>query len=928
MFDRLMEVAKSGKKAQLSLEFLLVYSVVLIVFLIIFALIVSQRASTLSSQDYSAMQLVAQTVVNEIDSALAAGNGYSATVYLPSGIGALSYNISVSSSGVVTASTKVGKSVVSAQTYSEARSLVINGTVTAQGNGITVYSIPAYRGSVYVANSEGTIYVDTQPASTLPLPGSLNAEVKFNGESAGFNGANSYVDAGNSANMQFGSSQPFTISAWVDVNQCTGDNGAIVAHGLDSYIIYTQLQSGVCYLEWAESTVANIGVGPRIPTGTWVHVVAVSNTGSSVTLYIDGVRSGPYSFTYTYSYSEDLRIGSSQSDTNGYIFSGQIANVQIYNTSLSSSQVQQLYNEGIGGTPIDNTGLVGWWPLNGNANDYSGYGNQGTPYNITFYGTAQINAHVSNQNGANSSGDVVGFTTTSGNFGSSRSSFANYTNTYGNSTAYLVSNSSSTSIANITVTAFNGNYTIASNVVGWWPLNEGTGNVTYDLSTHYNNGASANRPGSNGVWSTVSNQTNFITATFPGNPGNTQDNSIENGFITVNETANNTITRNKTFTVVTWIYYKGSTPNHAQGIFGNWPDPGPGFQLIGWGGWILNVNGSTLGWPSGSPQEWPKGRWEMITAEYSGTTGLARVYLNGSIFNSATLPASLSLTQKLPYYIGNDAWQPGGYDTFNGSIENVQLYSTFLTQQQIASLYKGGINSLPLNNAGLVGWWPLNGNANDYSGKSINGTIQYNVTFLNANYNLTSNHPIAYMNGANDFPIVVNIIGKSNILSGTDAISIFAWVKINPLDTGAWQRIASYGTQSCNGQNAGLEINGNGVTGSVAYDSECGPSAWTSNLNVNNNQWHLIGFVMPQGGSSSDVVLYMDGQPYAHYGTNTGTASINSQYIILGGGPGTPSMLGDIADVQIYNTSLSSTQVMQIYQQGLPQYKKMTIELG
>ena len=28
--------------------------------------------------------------------------------------------------------------------------------------------------------------------------------------------------------------------------------------------------------------------------------------------------------------------------------------------------------------------ILGWWPLNGNANDYSGYGNDGTAANVTY----------------------------------------------------------------------------------------------------------------------------------------------------------------------------------------------------------------------------------------------------------------------------------------------------------------------------------------------------------------------------------------------------------------------------------------------------------------------------------------------------------------------------------------------------------------
>ncbi len=54
------------------------------------------------------------------------------------------------------------------------------------------------------------------------------------------------------------------------------------------------------------------------------------------------------------------------------VFYGYLANLQVYNSSLTANEVTALYDEGIGGVPIDLSRLVGWWPLNGNANDYSG----------------------------------------------------------------------------------------------------------------------------------------------------------------------------------------------------------------------------------------------------------------------------------------------------------------------------------------------------------------------------------------------------------------------------------------------------------------------------------------------------------------------------------------------------------------------------
>ena len=68
-------------------------------------------------------------------------------------------------------------------------------------------------------------------------------------------------------------------------------------------------------------------------------------------------------------------------------FSGSISNIQIYNTTLSTNQIQALYQEGIGGDPIELTHLIAWYPLNGNANDYSGNKNNGKEHNVGYSST-------------------------------------------------------------------------------------------------------------------------------------------------------------------------------------------------------------------------------------------------------------------------------------------------------------------------------------------------------------------------------------------------------------------------------------------------------------------------------------------------------------------------------------------------------------
>ena len=66
-------------------------------------------------------------------------------------------------------------------------------------------------------------------------------------------------------------------------------------------------------------------------------------------------------------------------------YPGDISNLQFYNVSLSQPEIQALYLEGIGGAPVRPQDIVGWWPMNGNMNDYSGNNDNGQTYNGAFY---------------------------------------------------------------------------------------------------------------------------------------------------------------------------------------------------------------------------------------------------------------------------------------------------------------------------------------------------------------------------------------------------------------------------------------------------------------------------------------------------------------------------------------------------------------
>ncbi len=71
----------------------------------------------------------------------------------------------------------------------------------------------------------------------------------------------------------------------------------------------------------------------------------------------------------------------------GSAFVGNISNVQVYTAGLSYNGLLAQYQQGIGGAPLDLNDLFAWYPLNGNGNDYSGNGYNGTSLGVSYTST-------------------------------------------------------------------------------------------------------------------------------------------------------------------------------------------------------------------------------------------------------------------------------------------------------------------------------------------------------------------------------------------------------------------------------------------------------------------------------------------------------------------------------------------------------------
>ncbi len=178
----------------------------------------------------------------------------------------------------------------------------------------------------------------------------------------------------------------FTASAWVHPTQGSYTN-VLEDHNGNGY--GWELGARGCgtasevFFRFDTSAYANQRESPGCPSvgQSWVFL-AITVDGHQAALYGNGKYLSGLTINGNVPSPSTLAFGEAMDGGGNYY--GYLSDVQIYNASLSANDVEQLYMEGIGGAPIDPLHVVGWWPLNGNAQDYSGNSNNGQAPGVSY----------------------------------------------------------------------------------------------------------------------------------------------------------------------------------------------------------------------------------------------------------------------------------------------------------------------------------------------------------------------------------------------------------------------------------------------------------------------------------------------------------------------------------------------------------------
>ena len=520
--------------------------------------------------------------------------------------------------------------------------------VLLYGPGMDTLSVEGLRNAVmngqYFASPFTPSYIDRAGANFLnQSPNGIFTFSNYNTQAAYFNGAN-YIATGTNS-LPLGNS-PSSFFAWINTPSTAttpvffdyGKTGT--AGGMSSLVI-----SGSNMGFWNGATF--YADATAFPLNTMTFVGWTYNGGTSLAIYL-GSTSQTFTITQqsvvlNAQYPSVIGAYGGQATLSQY-FQGSIANAQLYSTALTPQQVQQLYQEGISGVPISGNSLVGWWPLNGNANDLSGNNNNGVPTSM---------AYTLPSNYVRDSALVTTTPTTPQPVPGVLSCTSN-------------SRCSSSSLPNL--------------YLSYMPLEVQSG-----LTQVGNfNGASSN------ILIGNSNSLNIATG--------------------------------GSVTMCAWAYSNTGSSAGWQGLMAK--------RTSTYSYGINFMTGSLQVYTSGSSgvesfnYNLPAMKWTFICGVISPSP--TALYVNGGLFGTAGPGGGVSQSNLNAFAIGSSG--NIGAEFFNGLISNAQIYNAALNANQVQQLYQEGISGVPISGNSLVGWWPLNGNANDYSGNGNNGTA-YNVNY-------------------------------------------------------------------------------------------------------------------------------------------------------------------------------------------------------
>mgnify|MGYP003643974664 CR=1 FL=1 len=189
-------------------------------------------------------------------------------------------------------------------------------------------------------------------------------------------GTNDVINCGNDSSLQI--TGAMTVSYWFKGQGGSASVGGVgkLGGGSSRGFCLGMVSSGniTFYIAPTAATLFTLGY-LRTADTDWHHLVGVYNPSTSVQIYLDGTLVKETTSTVPasqYNGSNDLQIGA-RGDNSG-AFNGEMSNAAIWNTNLSTTEIEEIYNQGLPSNLNTFSGIapVSWWQLGSNSSYNSG----------------------------------------------------------------------------------------------------------------------------------------------------------------------------------------------------------------------------------------------------------------------------------------------------------------------------------------------------------------------------------------------------------------------------------------------------------------------------------------------------------------------------------------------------------------------------
>jgi hypothetical protein len=267
-------------------------------------------------------------------------------------------------------------------------------------------AILSFDGADFFSN---TIYDRSGNSNNGTIVGTTKVIGKI-GQALSFDGIDDYVSINGVADDVVETS--FAVSSWVKCSAngnytVWGTNNSTASQNKTGLFIDT---GGNLYVWDGSNEATEITGSVSMCNNAWHHTV-YTRTGSTGTLYIDGVSQGTHTAGDTFATNDLWAIGVEWEPglTLSFYLNGSIDDFRVYNKSLTVNDVKTLYNAGVGakvsnqnvisGSTLQ-SGLVGMWSFNGSdtnsttAFDRSSSGNDGTFVNGSSKASGKVGQGV------------------------------------------------------------------------------------------------------------------------------------------------------------------------------------------------------------------------------------------------------------------------------------------------------------------------------------------------------------------------------------------------------------------------------------------------------------------------------------------------------------------------------------------------------